>query len=65
MLYGKIIQHEEAITMDVNVHLADPREHVNEEPRDDLGDLMTGFFGMAGFMFLIFLVMVLVKFFAG
>ncbi|CAM3046879.1 YqzM family protein [Paenibacillus sediminis] len=51
--------------MDVNVHLADPREHVNEEPRDDLGDLMTGFFGMAGFMFLIFLVMVLVKFFAG
>lgn len=29
--------------MDVNVRTPDPREHVNEEPRNDLGDLMNGF----------------------
>lgn len=29
--------------MDVNAQVRDPREHVNEEPRNDLGDLMAGF----------------------
>lgn len=31
----------------------DPRLHINEEPRDDLMDLMFGFGAMFGGMFLI------------
>ncbi|MEI0737848.1 YqzM family protein [Paenibacillus sp. JTLBN-2024] len=48
--------------MDANVHANDPREHVNEEPRNDLMDLMNGFGGMALFMTLIFAIMVIIKF---
>lgn len=48
--------------MDVNAHARDPREHINEEPRNDLQDLMNGFFGMATFMFVIFFGMVIIKF---
>ncbi|WP_342562834.1 YqzM family protein [Paenibacillus sp. FSL R7-0345] len=48
--------------MEINAKAGDPREHVNEEPRNDLGDLMTGFFGMTGFMTLVFFGMVIVKF---
>ncbi|CAM4522388.1 MULTISPECIES: YqzM family protein [Paenibacillus] len=48
--------------MEINAKARDPREHVNEEPRNDLGDLMTGFFGMTGFMTLVFFGMVIVKF---
>lgn len=51
--------------MDVNVHAVDPREHINEEPRNDFGDLMLGFVGMFGFMFVIFFAMVIIKFIAG
>ena len=40
----------------------DPREHVNEEPRDDLGDLMVGFTAMFVFMTVVFFGMVIVKF---
>ena len=40
--------------MDVNVRVNDPREHINEEPRNDFGDLMMGFVGMFGFMTIIF-----------
>ncbi|MFE4713476.1 MULTISPECIES: YqzM family protein [Bacillales] len=48
--------------MDVNAHVRDPREHVNEEPRNDLGDLMNGFFGMTTFMAVVFFGMVIIKF---
>ena len=48
--------------MDVNAHARDPREHVNEEPRNDLQDLMNGFFGMATLMTVIFFGMVIIKF---
>ncbi|NMO95648.1 YqzM family protein [Paenibacillus lemnae] len=48
--------------MDVNVHAVDPREHVNEEPRNDFFDLMLGFGGMFIFMFIVFFAMVIVKF---
>lgn len=40
----------------------DPREHINEEPRDDLGDLMNGFGAMFGFMAVVFFGMVIIKF---
>ena len=39
----------------------DPRQHFNEEPRDDFKDLLVGFGGMAGFMVVIFLVAIIVK----
>ncbi|WP_374020113.1 YqzM family protein [Paenibacillus thiaminolyticus] len=40
----------------------DPREHVNEEPRNDLSDVLFGFNAMFGFMFVVFFGMVIVKF---
>ncbi|MCY9512636.1 YqzM family protein [Paenibacillus apiarius] len=40
----------------------DPRQHVNEEPRNDFSDLMFGFGAMTGFMFVVFFGMVIVKF---
>lgn len=43
-------------------NVRDPREHVNEEPRDDLRDVVAGFGGMLGFMTVIFLIAVIVKF---
>lgn len=46
----------------MEVTMNDPREHVNEEPRDDLSDLVVGFGLMAGFMAVIFFGMVTVKF---
>ncbi|GIO11112.1 hypothetical protein J19TS2_06670 [Cohnella xylanilytica] len=42
--------------------IQDPRKHINEEPRDDLHDLVVGFGGMAGFMFVVFAIAVIVKF---
>lgn len=48
--------------MDVNVRAADPREHINEEPRNDFFDTTFGFLGMFGFMFVIFFALVIVKF---
>ncbi|CAH0118374.1 MULTISPECIES: YqzM family protein [unclassified Paenibacillus] len=45
-----------------NVNMADPREHVNENPTDDFGDLMKGFTYMFGFMFVIFFAMVAIKY---
>lgn len=48
--------------MDVHAEVRDPREHINEEPRNDFGDLMAGFFGMTGFMTILFFGMVIVKF---
>jgi len=43
-------------------NVRDPREHYNEEPRDDLKDVVFGFGGMLGFMVVIFAVAVIVKF---
>ncbi|GBG06561.1 MULTISPECIES: YqzM family protein [Paenibacillus] len=43
-------------------NVRDPREHVNEEPRDDLMDVVFGFGGMLGFMVVVFAVAVIVKF---
>lgn len=40
----------------------DPREHVNEEPRNDFSDVLFGFNAMFGFMFVVFFGMVIVKF---
>ena len=57
-----VLQGKEEEAMEINAKARDPREHVNEEPRNDLGDLMTGFFGMTGFMTLVFFGMVIVKF---
>jgi len=48
--------------MEVKAQSSDPREHINEEPRNDLGDLMNGFFGMTTFMTVLFFGMVIVKF---
>ncbi|GAB6991554.1 YqzM family protein [Paenibacillus pini] len=48
--------------MDANVHANDPRKHVNEEPRNDLFDLMAGVGGMALFMTVLFAAMVIIKF---
>ncbi|GAA0136586.1 hypothetical protein YSY43_34270 [Paenibacillus sp. YSY-4.3] len=50
--------------MDANTHVNDPREHINEEPRNDLFDLMNGFFGMLTVMAVIFFGMVIFKFLA-
>jgi hypothetical protein len=55
-------KRKEEQAMDVNAKVRDPREHFNEEPRNDLGDLLAGFFGMTGFMTLVFFGMVIVKF---
>ncbi|MFB9327382.1 YqzM family protein [Paenibacillus aurantiacus] len=43
-------------------NVRDPREHYNEEPRNDLFDLMFGFGGFLGLLTLIFAVMVIIKF---
>lgn len=48
--------------MEAKAQGRDPREHINEEPRNDLGDLLNGFFGMATLMSVIFFGMVIVKF---
>lgn len=45
-----------------NVNVRDPREHVNEEPRDDLRDVVFGFGGMLLFMAVVFFAAVIVKF---
>ncbi|WP_156922228.1 YqzM family protein [Cohnella thermotolerans] len=42
--------------------IQDPRKHINEEPRDDLHDLVVGFGGMSAFMFIVFLIAVIVKY---
>ncbi|UHA74581.1 YqzM family protein [Paenibacillus sp. 481] len=46
----------------MEVRNVDPREHVMEEPRDDLGDTFMGFAAMGGFMTVVFFGMVIVKF---
>lgn len=43
-------------------NVRDPRQHINEEPRDDLQDVTMGFVGMFGFMFVVFTVAVVIKF---
>jgi len=50
--------------MEANIKLStnDPREHVNEEIRNDFSDVLTGFNMMFGFMFLVFFGMVIIKF---
>ncbi|MEK3704471.1 YqzM family protein [Paenibacillus sp. FSL R7-0198] len=48
--------------MDANVRISDPREHVNEEPRNDFFDLVLGAVGMGGLMTVIFFGMVIFKF---
>ncbi|MGG1312170.1 MULTISPECIES: YqzM family protein [Cohnella] len=45
-----------------NANVQDPRLHVNEEPRNDLHDLVVGFSGMFGFMFVVFTIAVVVKY---
>ncbi|HIW34685.1 MAG TPA: YqzM family protein [Candidatus Paenibacillus intestinavium] len=44
-------------------NVSDPRQHINEEPRDDLKDVIVGFGGMLGFMVVVFAAAVIVKFF--
>ena len=49
--------------MNTSPHTYDPREHVNEEPRNDLFDLMAGLIGMFTVMTLVFFGIVLFHFF--
>lgn len=42
-------------------NLRDPREHVNEEPSNDMFDFMFGFGGFMGLLTVIFIGMVIVK----
>lgn len=44
-----------------NPNVTDPRQHINEEPRDDLMDTAFGFLGMFGFMFVVFTAAVVIK----
>lgn len=44
-------------------NVRDPRQHINEEPRDDLQDVLVGFGGMLGFMVVVFAAAVIVKYF--
>ncbi|WP_274652449.1 YqzM family protein [Paenibacillus humicola] len=43
-------------------NVRDPREHVNEEPRDDFGDVFMGFSVFFGFLFVVFAIAVIIKF---
>lgn len=43
-------------------NVRDPRQHINEEPRNDLKDVIVGFGGMLGFMVVVFAAAVIVKF---
>lgn len=43
-------------------NIRDPRQHVNEEPRDDFLDTAMGFAAMFGFMVVVFAAAVIVKF---
>ncbi|BBH21638.1 hypothetical protein Back11_29830 [Paenibacillus baekrokdamisoli] len=44
-----------------NVSITDPREHLNEEPRDDFMDVAIGFGGFFGLLFVIFAAAVIIK----
>lgn len=43
-------------------NVRDPRQHINEEPRDDLMDTAIGFGVMFGFMAVVFIAAVVIKF---
>ncbi|WP_156739616.1 YqzM family protein [Paenibacillus oryzae] len=43
-------------------NVRDPREHINEEPRHDLMDVVFGFGGMLTFMTVVFAAAVIIKF---
>ncbi|MFC5652411.1 YqzM family protein [Paenibacillus solisilvae] len=43
-------------------NVRDPREHLNEEPRDDLMDVAIGFGGFFGVLTVIFAAAVIIKF---
>ena len=42
-------------------NIRDPRQHVNEEPRDDFMDTAIGFAAMFGFMTVVFFAAVIIK----
>ncbi|TJY39774.1 YqzM family protein [Cohnella pontilimi] len=42
-------------------NIRDPRQHVNEEPRDDFADTAMGFAVMFGFMTVVFIAAVVLK----
>ena len=42
-------------------NVTDPRQHINEEPRDDFMDTAVGFAVMFGFMLVVFTAAVVVK----
>jgi hypothetical protein len=42
-------------------NIRDPRQHTNEEPRDDFMDTAMGFAAMSGFMVVVFVVAVVIK----
>lgn len=44
-------------------NIRDPRLHINEEPRDDLKDVLVGFAAMFGFMTVVFVGAVVIKLF--
>jgi hypothetical protein len=57
--YTRHIECVRRLPMD---NVRDPRQHINEEPRDDFMDTAMGFAGMFGFMFVVFAAAVIVKF---
>ncbi|WP_373230213.1 YqzM family protein [Cohnella sp.] len=46
-------------------NVRDPRQHINEEPRDDFMDTAIGFGAMFGFMFVVFTAAVVIKIIIG
>jgi hypothetical protein len=49
--------------MDTNVNVNDPRQHINEEPRNDFIDVAVGFAGMFGFMLVVAIIATVVAYF--
>jgi hypothetical protein len=43
-------------------NVQDPRQHINEEPRNDFNDVAVGFAGMFAFMVVVFAAAVIIKF---
>jgi len=43
-------------------NVRDPREHLNEEPRNDFFDVAIGFGGFFAFLFVVFAAAVIIKF---
>jgi len=59
ILRGAYAPEEEVVQME---NVRDPREHLNEEPRNDFFDVAIGFGGFFAFLFVVFAAAVIIKF---